>query len=74
VTAKSMMIDAILQIRPYPTEESLQASMQDQANWDAYKFMTVHAHVTQRIKSKEIIAPTAASVTNQNAKYKYLCS
>ena len=30
------------QVQPYPTEESLEKDMQIQANWDAYKFITVH--------------------------------
>jgi len=29
-------------VQPYPTEESLEKDMQIQANWDAYKFITVH--------------------------------
>ena len=31
----------LYQIQPIPSEESLQQKLQDQANWDAFKTMTV---------------------------------
>lgn len=39
---------ASLKIQPIPSEESLQQKLQDKANWDAYKSMTVSNFVVCR--------------------------
>lgn len=38
----------MLQIRPIPTEESLQKKLQDKTNWDAFKTLTLSKEVLHK--------------------------
>ena len=41
------------QVQPYPSDLTLETNLQNQTNWDAYKFMTVHSLVVNRMKLKQ---------------------
>ena len=65
-----IIIDYFLQVRPYPSDDVLKQNMQDQVNWDAYKFLTVHDQVLKQ-KNKTTYNDPSANIhqpasSNQN--------